>query len=353
MVHVDVAGWLANWDKKTLGATVLFILRILPIADCGSQIYSLSYSAPTITDASTAFHSFFNLFSLQATRCCQQWAGESPWIFECGGGGSNRRQGGQPTSKYPTNRKKPDFDHFSFQLQLELSDSHVVIVARQPIHLVRRTDCRQTAEQEKKLSPCPATFTDPIPICACPARALLYSVSNVHRTGTVRGRHRSDPAHTLCPLSELHLVAFRLPQSRDRGYQPFILLITFFNGLIHEVGTRAKQSLWHRSWPLQTYREIPGSQQDLEIEDCRAHIAGGGYDPPRSTDVSLPLARPLPLIAGNPSQKQIASAKAAWTGFSPPVNSASSSRLRYSHRASARASWDCYRKCQSSLGRSM
>ena len=36
----------------------------------------------------------------------------SPRIFEWGGG-SNRRQGGQPTPKYPKNRKKtPDFGHF-------------------------------------------------------------------------------------------------------------------------------------------------------------------------------------------------------------------------------------------------
>ena len=36
--------------------------------------------------------------------------GASPRIFECVG--SNRRQGGQPTPKYPKNRKTPDFGHF-------------------------------------------------------------------------------------------------------------------------------------------------------------------------------------------------------------------------------------------------
>ena len=37
------------------------------------------------------------------------YAGASPRIFEWG---SNRRQGGQPTPKYPKNRKIPDFGYF-------------------------------------------------------------------------------------------------------------------------------------------------------------------------------------------------------------------------------------------------
>ena len=52
----------------------------------------------------------------------------------------------------------------------------------------------------------------------------------------------------------------------------------------------------------------------------RALIAG--HYPPRSTDVSLSLARPLPPTAGNPSQEQIASAEVARTGLSLPFSSA-------------------------------
>ena len=39
--------------------------------------------------------------------------GASPRIFEWGG--SNRRQGDQPTPKYPKNQKTPDFGHFNLE----------------------------------------------------------------------------------------------------------------------------------------------------------------------------------------------------------------------------------------------
>ena len=47
-----------------------------------------------------------------------------------------------------------------------------------------------------------------------------------------------------------------------------------------------------------------------------------GHGPPRSTDVSLPLARPLRPTAGNPSQGQIAIVEAARTAHSLTVSSA-------------------------------